>query len=308
MINCSAISNLSFNQVSQADMGILSCLPNDVLTVMMDYLPIHDVMALHQSRKNVCSIVEKTLYAKIQTTLELTVNKLFANKEVNRGLDKECILNNFERIKDLTANTKEKCEALREHIFSILKEYDSKRLYKIDNNDLTAVCRQMQDHSPRNPLLSDPLLLSYVISRLAGNEVGLMDCYFKGIAHCLNMIAKGVLKINSLSVVSIQGHFDEKFLKLLTKVISSNPFLQTFKVDYGHLCNLKQTNLILSSARKNSELKHITLKQNNFYSKDISKDKYYKPTYRKLHLMCETYLEGNNFEDKKSIKTWTWNK
>lgn len=292
MINCSDVSRLAYSEAPQ--IGILSCLPGDALMEVMDYLPIHDMIALHQSRNKICPIIEKTLYAKTQMTLEFTFNEIFEKNGVK--IKKERLLNNFEKIKNLTNNTKEKCDALRNLIFSIFKEIN---MLLNDECNLDLAFRLLKTYPSE-----DPFLLPYVISRITDKgAASLMQCYLKPDSLFLKMIAKGLLEINKIKIDFFVLSLNEKCLKAFTAMISSNPFLNSLELNCAY-SNPEHVGQIFSSARKNAALNNIKLLQRDPDGRDIRGDELFK----KLNQICETHLEGCNRKDQGITTIWTWKK
>lgn len=291
VINCNDVSRLAYSEVPQ--MGLLSCLPEDTLMEMMDYLSIHDMMALHQSCKNICPVVGKILYAKIQTALEFTFNTIFEKNGIK--IKKESILDNFERVKTLPNHTKEKCEALRDSVFSIFKEIN---VAFDDECNLNFAFRLLKSYPSE-----DPFLFPYVISRITDKgAASLMDCYLQSDSLFFKMIAKRLLEINKLKIDFVVLNLNEKCLKTFTEMISLNSFLHTLELscEFSNLGNLDQ---IFSSARKNNALNNITFSQSDSDGCDIR-------TVEKLNKICEIHLEGFNRidEDEGRTITWAWKK
>lgn len=296
MIIYNAISWLfSAREVPATDMGTLSCLPADVLVEMMSYLPIHDVMSLHQTGKKVYSIIETTLYSKTQIALESFAKELLEDEHVNANLKKMGVheLHNLKKGESVPNNTKEKCQALRENICSFFK-----------SNDLNSLFSVMSAHHS-----DDPFLFPYMISNLSNKFISFVEYDGVNSKACIlffNMISKELLETGQLDLIVLHKDLDDRCLRAFTKAISSSLFLHDLHLRLTS-CNLEHMDLILSSARKNDSINKITLIEIDTFWNDDDIEAGNKH-FDKLYQICATHLQGNHFEDKGNSKDWVWKK
>lgn len=96
----------------KTDLGILSCLPIEILQEMMEHLPILDIRMLNLTGRNIHPIVDTTIQTKTQKYLEfLTSDLLRPEQNIVSDFKKEHY--DHEKIKIFSNNSKDKCQALR---------------------------------------------------------------------------------------------------------------------------------------------------------------------------------------------------
>lgn len=211
----------------QIYLGILSCLPTEILMELINYLPIPDVFAFTLIGRNIHPIIEKNLYERTQKYLEILECDLLKQDSV-----KEELLESYneyplfsEKVKNASDSSKEKCQALRESISS---------LFFSINHALTLSPYQSED----------PLLLPHLFKVLTDDFKTFIKFDKENMANFslfFKMLERGHVITRHLHL-DICDVVDEKSLMCVTSALCNDKYKSIFFI--SDKCNALQNKIL----------------------------------------------------------------
>lgn len=210
----------------------LSCLPDEILGEIIDYLPIHDHRMLSQTARILNPVIETSLYAKIQKCLGILTCDLLNDDRIKKGLESEYDRKVYtffnEKINSFPNNSKEKCHALRESICSLFSAIDGELEFM------------------SFPHSEDPFLLPTLLKVLANKEetcISYRKENAKNFISFFKMLDSGQFKKNNL-VVNFHDDLDENELKLIATAIQKNSFITDLSINIRNRINPEFNRLV----------------------------------------------------------------
>ncbi len=145
---------ISQTSATPTDMGYLAWLPNELINEVINYFPISDMNALHQTGKNLNPVIATALFSKTQKDLEQLECKLLEITDL-RIHSNSTNYDNYKFFKSETEKwtkngSKERCIALRNCVCRIFWDMNLNEIFRI-----------MDLHPSEDPLLLSQIIKSH---------------------------------------------------------------------------------------------------------------------------------------------------
>lgn len=257
-------TRLSPLENSKTDLGILSCLPIEILQEMMDYLSIMDTRMLNLTGRNLHSIIETTIQAKTQRYLELLVCDLLKDDQ-NFICSSKKTKFNHEKAKSFSDNTEQRCQALRESITGLFSK---------------GFLEDIQSLSPC--LVEDPLLVPYMSKALIKNTNRIFLTY-NNKNEKISLLFFHILDIRQTIenyYICFEDNLEVFFLESFINFIA-NQSIVNLQIIFKK-SDLEALNSIVKSIKNNKGIKSVQIAASEYWNeKDLSE----------FHQICSNFTE-----------------
>lgn len=202
------------------DMGYFAWLPPELVNEIINYFPISDINALHQTGKNLNSVVATALFAKTQKDLEQLEAKLFEITDLrihSNSMNNRYYTLPKNELKKTTKNgSEERCIALRNCVCRIFWDMNLNEIFRI-----------MDLHSSE-----DPLLLSQIIKSHSSHVqyIKINKTNDKNLILFLKMLGGNQLRVKVLNLCV--NPLDDTIVTLFADAIRKNKSLTDLHFEY----------------------------------------------------------------------------
>ena len=202
------------------DMGYFAWLPPELLTEVMDHLPISSMNTFHQTGKNLNPVVATALFAKTQKHLEQLECKLFEITDLrihsNPMNNRYYTLPKNELKKSTKNGSEERCIALRNSVCRIFWDMSLNEIFRII------------DVYP----IEDPLLLSQIIKSHSSHVqyIKINKTNDKNLILFLKMLGGNQLRVKVLNLCI--NPLDDFIVTLFANAIRENKSLTDLHFEY----------------------------------------------------------------------------
>lgn len=135
------------------DMGYFAWLPPELVNEIINYFPISDINALHQTGKNLNPVVAAALFSKTQKDLEQLEAKLFEITDLrihSNSMNNRYYTLPKNELKKLKNGSEERCIALRNCVCRIFWDMNLNEIFRI-----------MDLHPSEDPILLSQIIKSH---------------------------------------------------------------------------------------------------------------------------------------------------